>query len=345
MNSYFAIRSDGTLLAWGDSYDGLIGSDDSCDFKNANIMMKNAAFVTGATGVGLAIDNNRVLWGWGNDNGGRLLGNGYVKMPVRLMDHVVSASAGLLHCIALKEDGTLWGWGSNGYGQLGQGNIKGDDEIFASPVKILDDVTYAVIYGDTINYAVQADGSLMTWGSMSQEDPQWNTPVRIMAHVAQAQVAGDAYNNDLFALGQDENLYRISSENEWLSSPTLSVKKELSLSSPFDITEDHTLLNLTSEFYAGQESSESSKSQPKKVMEHVCYAASGPEAALVIKDDGSLWKLPIVSTVGKSENGSITEPTCLISSGMSVALERSQQVGANTVPAVSTAYLLQKKLI
>ena len=32
-----------------------------------------------------------------------------------------SVSAGYVHTVARKTDGTLWAWGFNGYGQLGDG--------------------------------------------------------------------------------------------------------------------------------------------------------------------------------------------------------------------------------
>ena len=63
------------------------------------------------------------LWCWGSNSSGQL-GNGTKtssKIPVKIMDGVVSASVGEYHTVALKEDGSLWCWGYNGSGQLGTG--------------------------------------------------------------------------------------------------------------------------------------------------------------------------------------------------------------------------------
>lgn len=101
-NFYYAIQSDGALMAWGDSFHGAICSDvDLPSFSQANRIMEKAVFATGNMNLGLAIDQEQTLWGWGWDWTGRLLGaNDAEKTPIRLLDCVVAAAAGLHHCLA-----------------------------------------------------------------------------------------------------------------------------------------------------------------------------------------------------------------------------------------------------
>lgn len=58
-STYYAIQSDGKLMAWGDSFHGATGTDDDLpSFSQANCMLENAVFVTGNMNLGLAIDRD-----------------------------------------------------------------------------------------------------------------------------------------------------------------------------------------------------------------------------------------------------------------------------------------------
>lgn len=120
-NTFYAIRADGELVAWGDSFHGATGKDDDIPlYSEANPLLPNAVFVDGSMKLGLAIDSKQTLWAWGTDGTGRLLGTkGSIMEPIRLLDDVVEVRPGLNHCIALKNDGSVWGWGDSSRGQLG----------------------------------------------------------------------------------------------------------------------------------------------------------------------------------------------------------------------------------
>lgn len=118
------------------------------------------------------VDEDGVLWAWGSNQAGQLgeetqeTGAGpqgeevpLASKPIKVMEGVVSASAGADFTLALKADGTLWAWGGNDYGQLGRGST----EASAQPVQILDQVT-AVSAGDYHAAALRTDGTLWTWG-------------------------------------------------------------------------------------------------------------------------------------------------------------------------------------
>jgi len=86
----------------------------------------------------MAIKTNGELWGWGF-NGSGAVGDGTDDTrisPVKIMDGVVSVSAGGAHTMAIKEDGSLWAWGISYTGALGVGPVEGDKDL--PPVKVLD---------------------------------------------------------------------------------------------------------------------------------------------------------------------------------------------------------------
>ncbi|HQK34921.1 MAG TPA: hypothetical protein PK074_09360, partial [Spirochaetales bacterium] len=69
-------------------------------------------------------------------------------------------SAGGIHTMAIKTDGSLWGWGANEYGQVGDGTV----ENRLAPVKIMDGVV-SVYTAWNYTMAIKADGSLWGWGA------------------------------------------------------------------------------------------------------------------------------------------------------------------------------------
>lgn len=69
-------------------------------------------------------------------------------------------ASGIVHSLAIKEDGTLWAFGDNSYGQLGQG----DDVAKTAIVQVGSSTTWATASAGTASYAIKADGTLWVWG-------------------------------------------------------------------------------------------------------------------------------------------------------------------------------------
>ncbi len=121
-----AIKTDGTLWAWGTGYYGQIG--DGNNFRNYSPMQIGVATNWQSAGAGLyytiATKTDGSLWGWGINEYGQL-GDGttYSKsIPVQIgtATNWLKASA-VGFTLATKIDGSFWGWGPNGGGQLGDG--------------------------------------------------------------------------------------------------------------------------------------------------------------------------------------------------------------------------------
>lgn len=126
-----ALRSDGTVWAWGGNDSGALGLD-----PTVVSMSWTPVCVSGLTGVvavaangenGLALRSDGTVWVWGWNGGGQLgVAPGapaYSPTPLRIsgLSDVAAIAAGAGEGYALRSDGTVWAWGLNNVGQLGNG--------------------------------------------------------------------------------------------------------------------------------------------------------------------------------------------------------------------------------
>jgi len=185
--SSVAIRTDGTLWAWGYNR-GLLGDGTEEDRYSPVQIGTGYAFVETDSGFTAAIKSDGTLWAWGN---GALIGDGTTEdrsSPVKIGTATWTSVSSVSHIAAIKSDGTLWAWGHNEDGQLGNGK-SGAYEYESSPVQIGTDTNWkSVSVGDDYTVAIKTDGTLWTWGSndygqlgigTSGEETGRNSPVQI----------------------------------------------------------------------------------------------------------------------------------------------------------------------
>jgi alpha-tubulin suppressor-like RCC1 family protein len=166
----FALRSDGTVWAWGSGSLGLLGNGRT---DNSSLPVQ----VSGLTGVvsiantgssGYAVKRDGTVWAWGY-NGAGALGGGttsdHSAVPVQVtgLSGATEVAAGGNGAYALRTGGTVWAWGTNTEGQLGDGSTV---SMSATPVQVagLREVT-AIAGGRYNGYAVRADGTVWAWGA------------------------------------------------------------------------------------------------------------------------------------------------------------------------------------
>jgi alpha-tubulin suppressor-like RCC1 family protein len=184
-----ALKSDGTVWAWGYNYYGQLGNDSGTDVDRP-VQVKGENGVGNLIGVvaiaagdysSYAVKGDGSVWAWGNNFNGQL-GNGSYNnsdTPVRVLDiwepspgymsGVVAISAGSAHCLALKNNGTVRSWGYNANGQLGLGNTTqsqyGRKVLNTAGSAELNNVI-AISAGNFHSMALQSDGNgtVLTWG-------------------------------------------------------------------------------------------------------------------------------------------------------------------------------------
>lgn len=161
-----ALKTDGTLWAWGGNYFGRLGLGDTASRSSPTQVGNLTNWSSVAVGESvLAVKTNGTLWSWGSKFGG-LHGTGdYINRssPVQVGALTTwSKVAGSLMAAAIKTDGTLWAWGDNGVGELGLG----DSYIHrSSPVQVGTLATWAdVAAGNQTIIALKTDNTIWVWG-------------------------------------------------------------------------------------------------------------------------------------------------------------------------------------
>jgi len=174
-NQTVAIKTDGTLWAWGRNTYGQLGQGTSGDARQTTPIQvgTDTHWVAAATGVDhlLALKDDGTLWAWGRNNN-QCLGQGQGNItqqnsPVRVGtdSNWKAIAVGDNHCMALKTDGTLYTWGSGSDGRLGQGN----NTTLGVPTRVLTatDTWKTMAGGGTHSIAIKTDGTVWCWGAGS----------------------------------------------------------------------------------------------------------------------------------------------------------------------------------
>ena len=169
-----ALRSDGTVWAWGYNNDGQLGDGTqlSRPLPVQALGLANVVAVSAGQNATVALKSDGTVWTWGSNFYGAL-GEGIVRnadgqrfIPAQVagLTGMVAVSVGN-HAVAVKNDGTVWAWGDNGYGQLGDGTTT----FRATPVQVsgLNGVVaaYAGRASSRNTIAIKADGTVWAWGS------------------------------------------------------------------------------------------------------------------------------------------------------------------------------------
>lgn len=261
--------------------------------------------VSGGIYFSLIVKTDGSLWGSGY-NGWHQLGDGTnmkQTSPVKIMDNVVSASAGGNHSLIVKTDGSLWAFGRNEDGELGDGTTT--TRIF--PVKIMNNVASASA-GDNCSFILKTDGSLWACGNNKYgqlgDNTKTNrsTPVRIMNDVASVS-AGKEFST--LIIKTDGSLWEVNYGSTETNTIPVNIMDGVASVSVgrwhYLIIKNDGSLWASGDNSYGQlgDGTTTSRTEPVKIMDNVISASAGAFHSLFIKPDGSLWGC------GENDNGEL----------------------------------------
>ncbi|MCX6925235.1 MAG: immunoglobulin domain-containing protein, partial [Verrucomicrobia bacterium] len=170
-NHTVAVKTGGTLWAWGDNYNGQLG-DGTTDGKSSPVQVgtdTNWQVVAAGSSHTVAVKTGGTLWAWGN-NDYDPLGDGTTdskSSPVQVGTDTKwqVVAAGYYHTVAVKTGGTLWAWGANWNGQLGDGTawqetpIQIGAPVVHAPVIQVQPTSLTNVAGSTATFSVTASGT------------------------------------------------------------------------------------------------------------------------------------------------------------------------------------------
>lgn len=187
-----AIRSDGTLWAWGWNVVGQVGDGTTVDkLSPIQIGSNNNWKEISAGGYhSLALTNDGKLWAWGANDAGQV-GDGSgetITSPLQIGDDTwLMISGGHLFSSALKSDGTIWCWGYDSVGAIGDAEwVYPYTNFLPEKVGADDDWTF-VNAGAHFVIARKSNGTVWGWGmnangelgidQITEDDWMFQTPM------------------------------------------------------------------------------------------------------------------------------------------------------------------------
>ena len=172
-----AIKTDGTLWAWGGSGAGRAGLNGSVTYSLSSPVqvgsLTNWKKITSGY-ASIALKTDGTIWVWGkaalgacgisDGISGEPLSAQRISSPIQLGSLTTWADIGASYKggAAVKTDGTLWVWGHAGYGELGNNQVTVDA---SSPIQLGSLTTWKAVWGMSQGFiAAKNDGTLWSWG-------------------------------------------------------------------------------------------------------------------------------------------------------------------------------------
>jgi len=164
-----AIKTTGTLWAWGRNGDGQIGIGSNASMFNSPQQIGTAtnwSKISAGDEYCIALKTDGTLWTWGDNTYGQLGDNSIVdkNTPVQIGTATdwVQIAAGTDHTLALKSNGTLWAWGRNNVGQFGTALPTSS----LVPIQIGSDTNWSkIVAGREHSIGIKTDNSYWVWGA------------------------------------------------------------------------------------------------------------------------------------------------------------------------------------
>jgi hypothetical protein len=136
-NHTLALKTDGTVWAWGHNAYGQLGNGNNTHQNQPVQVMSDVTAIGTGRYHSYAIKNDGTVWAWGANWDGQLGDGTFDNKNVPTQTQKLSAITALAtsdqdFTLALKNDGTVWAWGNNEYGSVGDGTFEDRN----SPVQV-----------------------------------------------------------------------------------------------------------------------------------------------------------------------------------------------------------------
>jgi alpha-tubulin suppressor-like RCC1 family protein len=292
-NNGYAIRTNGTLLAWGDPNSGCLGDNQTTVFRSSPTQIGSATNWTKVSGGNyfvLAIRSPGTLWAWGNNDNGTLGINqsgssSFRSSPVQVgaLSDWIDVQAGNNISLGIRSNGTLWGWGDNRDGMV---DLSLPFVRISSPTQIGSGTDWKALRVEKRSTSVsdllviKTDNTLWAWGnSITQQAfnvaPSVASPVLIPGG-DWGQYVRRAYNS----FASDEG------------GQSLALREDKTL---WGWGKNHSGLLLTAPFFVASPVQISSSTD----WQSISISAKFASQAAAIKENGTLW------TWGDNEDGAL----------------------------------------
>jgi len=167
-----ALRSDGTVWAWGYDNVGQLGNGSTAS-SAVPVKITGVSQVTGiAAGWDSAVAivaGGASVWAWGGNDYGQL-GDGTLAdrtTPVRVTQigtvHIAGAAVGFKYAAILSTDGSVWAWGTDTAGQLGNAPSATPVTRPVNTIGAGSGITQ-IAAGGALMLAVRSNGTVLAWG-------------------------------------------------------------------------------------------------------------------------------------------------------------------------------------
>ena len=191
--STVAIKTDGTMWAWGGNGQGELGQNEAgTDHRSSPVQVPGTTWKDVSNGADwvLATKTDGTAWSWGNNSHGYLgLNNKTEKSsPTQIpgTTWAFMAAGRPFNSMGVKTDGTLWTWGLGNNGALAQNSQTG----YSSPRQV-PGTTWDSSHPNKLSagfyrgFAMKTDGTVWAWGyqgggELGQNDNiRYSSPVQI----------------------------------------------------------------------------------------------------------------------------------------------------------------------